>query len=178
MTTRYPILRHRELRPRLRWSAWRERRAPLVTGAGEILVHEIDGEHRTGAVDVDTARATAVTLVDVRSHVQLFATWHLRTSDSAARFPVRVTYHCTVVDPVAVVRGRRTGVWDPSWVLAQDLRPHRLHAKHPEGDARGLRKSLTALLSPSPAPRALPGIRVELGHVDVGSARPNDVDEA
>ncbi|MER6420660.1 hypothetical protein [Streptomyces sp. NPDC001137] len=141
-------------------------------------MHEIDGEHRTGAVAIDTTRATAVTLVDVRSHVQLFATWHLRTSDSAARFPVRVTYHCTVVDPVAVVRGRRTGVWDPSRVLVQDLRPHRLHAEHPEGDERGLRRSLSALLSPTPAPRALPGIRVELGHVDVGRAWPNDIDEA
>ncbi|WP_031486014.1 hypothetical protein [Streptomyces bicolor] len=176
MTTRYPILRHRELRPRLRWSAWLERRAPLVAGAGEILVHEIDGEHRTGAVD--TARATAVTLVDVRPDVQLFAKWHLATSDSAARFPVRVTYRCTVVDPVAVVGGRRTGVWDPSWVLVQDPRPYHLHAKHPEGDENGLRRSLTALLSPRPAPRALPGIRVELGHVDVGPAWPNDIDEA
>jgi hypothetical protein len=155
---------------------WRERRAPLVAGAGEILVHEIDGEHRTGAVDA--APATAVTLVDVRPDVQLFAEWHLATSDSLARFPVRVTYHCTVVDPVAVVRGRRTGVWDPRRVLVQDPRPYRLHAKHHEGDEDGLRRSLTALLLPSPAPRALPGIRVELGHVDVGSAWLDDIDEA
>ncbi|WP_217211802.1 hypothetical protein [Streptomyces sp. AC550_RSS872] len=176
MTTRYPILRHRELRPRLRWSAWRERRAPLAAGAGEVLVHEIDGEHRTGAVD--TARATAVTLVDVRPDVQLFAEWHLAPSDSAARFPVRVTYHCTVVDPVAVLRNRRTGAWYPSWVLAQDTRPFRLHGEHPEGDENGLQRALTALLSPSPAHRALPGIRVELGQVTVGPAWPNDTDEA
>ncbi|MFI8227751.1 hypothetical protein ACIGDI_02885 [Streptomyces sp. NPDC085900] len=176
MTGRYPILCHRELRPRLRWSAWRERRAPLVAEPGGILVHEIDGEHSTGADD--TARATAVTLVDVRSGVQLFAEWHLATSDSAAHFRVRVTYHCTVVDPVTTVRGRRTGAWNPGRVLAQDTRPWRLHGEHAERDEDGLRRSLTALLSPSPAHRELPGIRVELGWVDVGSAWPNDVDEA
>ncbi|WP_328687883.1 hypothetical protein OHA74_54275 [Streptomyces phaeochromogenes] len=64
MRDRYPIVCHRELRPRWRWSAWRERRHPLIAERGQVLVHNVEGAHTTGTAD--PARRTAVTLVDVR----------------------------------------------------------------------------------------------------------------
>ncbi|CAL9421536.1 hypothetical protein SUDANB105_01854 [Streptomyces sp. enrichment culture] len=167
MTGRYPVVRHRELRPAFRWSAWRERRGPLAAGEGEVLV-------RTGPDE----RPVAVSVVDVRPGVPVCAEWQLSTADRAAHFPVRITFRCTVVDAVAVVAGRLAGSWSPGWFLARDPRPARLHGVHPEGDEEGLRRALTALLTSRPAHGELPGIRVELDRVEVGCAYPNDVDEA
>jgi hypothetical protein len=176
MTDRYPIVRHRALRPRWRWSAWRERRGPLVAGPDETLVYESDGTYRTGTAD--PARATAVSLVDV-GREDVHARWELAASDSAWDFPVTVTFHCTVVDPVAVVRARRAGaVRGVRRVLTRDPRPGLLHRKHPVGDEDGLRRALTALLAPRPAHRDIPGVRVELARVDVGPAALLDIDEA
>ncbi|NGO40911.1 hypothetical protein [Streptomyces ureilyticus] len=58
MTGRYPIVRHRELRPRWRWSAWRERRHPLIAGRGEVLVHDVGRAYTTGTAA--PTRRTAV----------------------------------------------------------------------------------------------------------------------
>ncbi|CAM5516732.1 hypothetical protein [Streptomyces aurantiogriseus] len=173
---RYPIVRRRALRPRWRWSAWRERRSPLAAGRDETLVYEIDGTFATGVAD--PARATAVSLVDVGRR-DVHAGWELAASDLAWDFPVTLTFHCTVVDPVAVVRARRTGgVWDVRRVLAADPRPGTLHRRHPDGDEDGLRRALTALLAPRPAYQEIPGVRVELAWVDVGPAALLDIDEA
>jgi hypothetical protein len=171
MSSHYPIVRHRELRPRGRWSAWRERRCPLVARTGRILVHESGGEHGTGTA-ADPGQVTAVTLVDVRDGVDVTAYWTLWTSGTLSGFPVTVTFRCTVVDPVAVVRAHRTGPrWNVRDVLAQDPRPAELNGSYPKGDEDGLRRALTALLAPRPAHRDIPGVRVELAEVRVERAQ-------
>lgn len=166
MTARYPVVRHRELRPAFRWDAWRERRGPLAAGVGEVLV-------RSGGKE----QAIAVSVVDIRPDVPVCVDLQLAAAGWAAHFPVRVTFRCTVVDAVAVVAGRRAGSWSPGSFLARDPRPARLHGVHREGDEEGLRRSLTALLAARPAHEELPGIRVELGRVEVWCAYRNDVDD-
>ncbi|MBK3573927.1 hypothetical protein JHN63_08860 [Streptomyces sp. MBT65] len=172
MTGRYPIVRHRELRPRWRLSAWRERRHPLIAGPGQVLVHVVDGAYTTETAD--PARCTALTLVDVRPDRRVSARWEVTASGSDWDFPVTVTFRCTVVDPIVIVRSR----WDVQFVLAQDHRPWSLMRTHPVGDEDGLRLALTALLQARPAHQDIDGVRVELAEVSVGPARFVVVDEA
>ncbi|MFJ3777818.1 hypothetical protein ACIPX0_39640 [Streptomyces sp. NPDC090075] len=177
MTDRYPIVRHRELRPRWRWSAWRERRHPLIAGRGQVLVHVVEGAYTTETAD--PTRCSVVTLVDVRpKHVSVH--WELTASGKDWDFPVTVTFRCTVVDPAAVARSRRTGarLWDVQHVLAQDPRPSRLMRVHPVGDEDGLSLALTAMLQARPAHQDIPGVRVNLVEVSVGPARDWIDDEA
>lgn len=177
MTGRYPIVRHRELRPRWRWSAWRERHRPLVAGRGEVLVHDVGGTYTTGTPA--PTRRTAVTLVNVRPDRFVRAHWELTAYGSDCDFPVTVTFRCSVVDPAEVAQSRREGApWDVQYVLAQDDRPWRLNRVHPEGDEDGLCLSLTALLETRPAHREIAGVRVELARVSVGPARFVAIDEA
>jgi hypothetical protein len=168
MTRRYPIVRHRELRPLLRWSTLRHRRHPLVASANETLVHRIGEEYVTGPVD--PARAAAVTVVDVRRDV-IVGTGHvLPAAGSPLDYRVTVFFRCTVVDPVAVVRARHTeAVRDLEGFLTRDTsRVERLARMHPPGDERGLHRALDALLEPWPTyARTVPGVQVDLAGVDV-----------
>lgn len=177
MTGRYPIVHHRELRPRWRWSAWRERRRPLIAGRDEVLVHDVEGAYTTGTAA--PTRRTAVTLIDVRPGRHVRAHWELTAYGSDCDFPVTVTFRCTVVDPADVARSRREGaLWAVQYVLTQDPRPWQLNREHPEGDEDGLRLALTALLEARPAHQEIAGVRVELAQVSVGPARFVAIDEA
>ncbi|MFF4397107.1 hypothetical protein [Streptomyces sp. NPDC001480] len=170
MRGRYPIVEHRELRPWWRWSAWRERRRPLVAGRGQVLVHVVDEMYGSGTAD--PARCTAMTLVNVRPGRLVSAHWELTAAGSDWDFPVTATFRCTVVDPVAVARSRRTGApWDVKYVLWQYNRPWQLNREHPVGDEDGLRLALTTRLQARPVHREIAGVRVELEEVSVGSAR-------
>ncbi|MGW0331516.1 hypothetical protein ACWD0J_06490 [Streptomyces sp. NPDC003011] len=170
MTRRYPIVRHRELWPSLPWSALRRR--PLVAGADEILVYRTGRDTYTaGTVDASlAARATAVSVVDLRRDVTLVVAWTLAARDSALDFPVLVTYRCTVVDPVAVVRaGGSDAVRNTRRFLTRDRAPSGFRGAYAPGDERGLREALTARLAARPARGTVPGVRV-LADVQVGPA--------
>ncbi|MFD3503241.1 hypothetical protein [Streptomyces sp. NPDC058678] len=170
MTRRYPIVRHRDLWPSLPWSALRRR--PLAAEADEILVYRTGRDTYTaGTADTSlAARATAVSVVDLSRDVGLVVGWTLAARDSALDFPVTVTYRCTVLDPVAVVRARNTdAVRNTRRFLAQDRTPFELDGAFAPGDERGLRGALTMLLTARSARRTVPGVRV-LADVDVGPA--------
>ncbi|MFC4463548.1 hypothetical protein ACFPH6_02810 [Streptomyces xiangluensis] len=137
MTGRYPIVRHRELRPRWRWSAWRERRHPLIAGRSVVLVHD-EGVHDR---DSRSHAAHRRALVNVRPGRRVSVHWELTAHGSDCDFPVTVTFRCTVVDYVEVARSWRTSApWDVQYVLAQDDRPWGLQRTRPEGDEDGLRQ--------------------------------------
>ncbi|MER5514316.1 hypothetical protein [Streptomyces sp. NPDC002763] len=165
MTDRYPIVCHRELRPRWRRDARLERRHPLIAGRNEVLVHNVRGAYTTGTAD--PTRRTAVTLVDVRPDRSVFARWKLMAS-GAFRFSVTVAFRCTVVDPAEIARSRREGdPCDVQYVLAQDPRPRWLQREYSEGDEDRLRLALTALFQAQPAHRDIAGVRVEFAQVSV-----------
>ncbi|WP_406836231.1 hypothetical protein ACICHK_07025 [Streptomyces sp. AHU1] len=170
MRNRYPIVRHRELRPRCRWDAWRERRSPLIAGTGQVLVHETDGVYGTGPSV--PGPAAAVTVVDVHQGARVYVRRLLTAPGGHLEYPVTVLFRCTVVDPVAVVRARRTGgPWDVRRALAGDPRYGNLTRALPEDDENGVREALTALLAPRPVHRDIPGVRVEFERADVEPAR-------
>jgi hypothetical protein len=99
--SRYPVVRHRELRPFFRWSALRQRLRPLKAGPAQILVYETDTRYVT---DVDPGRAVAVSLVDMRLDMPVTLRRVRRGVD------VRVTgyFNCWVTDPVEVVHAHPT----------------------------------------------------------------------
>ncbi|MFG3026562.1 hypothetical protein ACGFZQ_50195 [Streptomyces sp. NPDC048254] len=86
MTGRYPVVCHLALRRRWRWSAWRERRHPLIAGRGEVLVYVVEGAFTTELAD--PARCTAVAPVDVRPKHES-ADWELTASGNDWEFPSR-----------------------------------------------------------------------------------------
>ncbi|MFG2347844.1 hypothetical protein [Streptomyces phaeochromogenes] len=175
MRDHYPVVCHRELRPRWRWSAWRERRHPLIAGRGQVLVHNVEGAYTTGTTD--PARRTAVTLVDVRPGMSVSAHWKVRTLHGGG-FSVTVRLRCTVVDPAEVARSRREGSpWNVRRVLAQDPRPRGLEWKYSPGDEDLLRLALTAPLQARPTLRDIAGVRVELAEVSVWMRYRNDDDD-
>ncbi|KOG30857.1 hypothetical protein AQJ84_35110 [Streptomyces resistomycificus] len=170
MTRRYPIVRHRELWPSLPWRALRRR--PPVAGADQILVYRTGRDAYTAGLSDTTlaARASAVSVVDLSRDVGLVLAWSLAARDSALDFPVRVTYRCTVVDPVAVVRARGTeAVSDTRRFLARDGRPSALDRACAPGDERDLHEALTTLVTARLARGSVPGVRV-LADVEVGPA--------
>jgi hypothetical protein len=171
MTRRYPIVRHRDLWPSLPWSVLRRR--PLVAGADEILVYRTGRDAYTaGPADaLPAARATAVSVVDLSRDVQLVFGWSLAArGDSGLDFPVTVTYRCTVLDPVAVVRASGTdAVRDTRRFLTRDRTPFGLDRAYAPGEERDLHAALTTLLTARPARRTVPGVRV-LADVEVGPA--------
>lgn len=171
MTRRYPIARHRELRPFFGWSALRQRRRPLVAGKDEALVYRVGAKYMTGTPHAAApARAAAVTVVDVRHDVFLGTGHVLAAANSPLDFKVSVFFRCTVVDPVAVVRARHTdAIRDMERFLAEDSsRVESLTRAHPPDDERGLRQALTELLERWPSyARTIPGVQVVLAGVDV-----------
>lgn len=177
MTSRYPIVAHRRLRPWRPWSLWRARRRPLLAGRQQVLVHTIDGRYGTGPAD--PARCAAMTLVDVRPDRPVSVRWNLLARGSELDFPVTVTFLCSVEGPVAVAHSRCTGAaWDVGYVLSQDPRPSQLNREYPEEDGGGLRRALIALLESRPAHQEIAGVQVELGGVSVGRPRYLSGDEA
>lgn len=99
--SRYPVVKHRELRPFFRWSALRQRLRPLKAGPAQTLVYETDTEYVT---DVDPGQAVAVSLVDMCRDKPVTLRRVRRASD------VRVTgyFNCWVTDPVTVVHAHPT----------------------------------------------------------------------
>ncbi|MCX4908389.1 hypothetical protein [Streptomyces sp. NBC_00878] len=165
MMDRYPIVCHRELRPRWRRSARLERRHPLIARRDEVLVHNVRGAYTTGTPD--PTRRTAVTLVDVRPDRSVFAHWRL-TASGARSFHVTVTFRCTVVAPAEIARRRREGApWDVQYILARDLRPRQLQGEYSEGDEDRMRLALTELFQAQPAHRDIAGVRVRFAQVSV-----------
>ncbi|WP_328687884.1 hypothetical protein OHA74_54270 [Streptomyces phaeochromogenes] len=81
-------------------------------------------------------------------------------SDSDWVIPVTVTFRCTVIDPVAVARSRRTGApWDVQYALGHDPRPRGLQRQYSEDDEdlRRLALALATLLEARPGHRKSPG---------------------
>ncbi|MFI1487400.1 hypothetical protein [Streptomyces sp. NPDC020747] len=165
MTDRYPIVCHRELRPRWRRDARLERRDPLIAGRDEVLVHNVRGAYMVGTGD--PTRRTAVTLVNVRPDRSVFARWTFMASGPWS-FSVTVTFRCTVVDPAEVARSRREGTpWDVQDILARDPRPWGLQWQYSEGAEDRLRLALTSLFQAQPAHRDIAGVRVEFAQASV-----------
>ncbi|MGV9455389.1 hypothetical protein [Streptomyces sp. NPDC003635] len=176
MTSRYPIVEYRRLRP---WRPWnrRARRRPLVAGRHQVLVHTIDGRYGTGPAD--PARCAAMTLVDVRPDRPIHVRWNLLARGSELDFPVTVTFLLSVEGPVAVAYSRHTGApWDVGHVLSQDPRASQLNREYTEEDGGGLRRALLALLESRPAHQEIAGVRVDLGGVSVGRPQYRCGDEA
>ncbi|AVT38272.1 hypothetical protein [Plantactinospora sp. BB1] len=165
----YPIVAHRELWPRFRPNALRQRRHPLVAGRHEILVYQLGEEYLPGPLDPARAgRAVAATVVDVRRDVSIYTSDRVRSAEAGWEFPITVIFHCTVVDPVEVVRARhRRGLSDLRQSLRTALRPGRLDGRHRPGDLAGLRAALVARLEPQRPVPATPGVRVVVGEVEV-----------
>ncbi|MEV6655233.1 hypothetical protein [Streptomyces sp. NPDC051219] len=173
MTRRYPITQHRELQPSFRWSAFRQRRRPLVAASDEILVHRIGADYVAGTVDATTAaQATAVSAVNVRRNVTVVVQRNLESADAEWDFPVAVTFHCTVVDPVAVVRARRTAaILTMNSFLAQAPRLGGVCEAYGPGDEERLRRDLASLLKLRPTHTSIPGVKAVVAGIDVGRAR-------
>ncbi|WP_101783195.1 hypothetical protein [Nonomuraea indica] len=171
MRSRYPIVRHRELRPFFRYGALRQRRRPLAAGRDEALVYRIGAQCTAGDVDAVTARrATAVSVVDLRPNVIVAVGRDVAAAGHVLDFPVTVTFACTVVDPVAVVHARHTeAVGDMEHFLAQDL-VSLPDGVHPPGEGEELRRAVTAWLRPRAAEYWIPGVDVVFAGVDVGPA--------
>ncbi|WP_158842484.1 hypothetical protein [Saccharothrix deserti] len=114
MTRQYPIVEHRTLDPTagrgpLRVGRRRRDLAELPKPAAhEVMVFRVDGDYfvdagRLGLADEQVVRAAHVSVVDLGRDVPVVVSLRIPSAE-AADFTVRVTFTCTVLDPVAVVR--------------------------------------------------------------------------
>jgi hypothetical protein len=173
MTRRYPITRHRELRPFLRWSAQRQR--PLTAGQDEILVYRVGRrypEYVAGTADLaPPPRATAVSSVDVRRDVPFYAGCQVAAANSWLDFPVTAYFDCTVISAVTVVRNRRTAaIRHLQRYLDQELAATAPHRAHTTDDSDGLRQAFTEALERRLTSTPIPGMRIVLTGLGVERA--------
>jgi hypothetical protein len=132
--------------PVVRRSRLRGRRHPLTAGPGEALVCR--------------------SVVDIRPDVHLRVGGHVEARN-AQDFPVGVTFRCTVVDPVAVVRAR---VRDLHGFLREGLALASFDGAYAPEDGPDLRRALTTRLERARFSDAVPGVRIVLDDVEVGAA--------
>ena len=177
MSGRYPIIRHRE--PFFWWNVLRRR--PLAAGPGQALVCLLGGD---SAVYVEGApegamarRVLAVSTVDVRRDVPIRAECHVAANQSWYVFPVMATFHCTVVNPVTVVRSRRAHAIQNMDAYLQGILKA-ASTGHGARDELSLERTLTEVLRRRLASTPIPGVRIALASLDVKPACPTDPGEA
>lgn len=76
--------------------------------AHQVLVYRVDGDYlvdrgRLGSSDEQVVNATHVSVVDMRRSAQVVVELPIPSRD-ASDFMMRVTFACTVTDPLVVVR--------------------------------------------------------------------------
>lgn len=172
MTEPYPIVRQVQLAPRTLLSRRRSPDAVPVPGPQETLVYRVNGRHVTENARTkndNLAKATSVSVVDVRREVPITVGTLIGSSDKA-EFTVLATFACTVLDPAAVVRA---GHADVSGQLLHYLENHHrlfeLGLAHEVAEVEAVRRDVTAQLTAYATlkPPALPGMVVALARVEV-----------
>src|SRR5262245_5392003 len=100
-------------------SARREVDEMIRPDAGHhVLVYKVDNDYvldnggRSGR-DEQVVRASHVSVVDMRREAPVVVEFPVPSKDSA-EFTVRVTFGCTVTDPITIVRD---GITDPQAIL-------------------------------------------------------------
>ncbi|MDI6098171.1 hypothetical protein QLQ12_06085 [Actinoplanes sp. NEAU-A12] len=111
-TVTYPITVRRRLEKaeKRRWFSKAERGSAdmLKPDAHHVLVYRVAGNYiqdsdRYGGSDERVVQATHVSMVDMRRNAPVVVRLEIPSQDAAA-FEVFVTFTCTVIDPIAVVR--------------------------------------------------------------------------
>lgn len=154
----------------------RDQTAPPHPAAHHVLVYRVGGRYVEGGAgcrpDADQlAVATQVTTVDIRREAVTVVRLAVPAAD-VGTFTVRVTFRCTVVDPVMVVR---EGITDARAILAAYLRNHRqifaLGRRHPLSAAGQLNGSVRAQIGAYVAlmPPTVDGMVIALSDVDVSA---------
>jgi hypothetical protein len=165
MSRRYPIVRHRELRPFFRWSALCQRLRPLTAGPAQILVYETDWVYVAG---VDPGRAVAVSLVDLHRDRPIILRRVRR------EYQVRLTgyFRCTVTDPVEVVRARHRATYrEIRRLLTESLLAVPGFDYRPDREEE-LRERLIVRFRDTMTPTPIPGVRVFLDRIAIFGPRP------
>jgi hypothetical protein len=131
MTRPYPIVDQRSLAPSPKRGRFgmgqRYREADEIPAAlaHQVLVYRVNGEYILDRADrsfshEDVLAAGHVSVVDVRQGYPVVVEFDIPSSE-ASEFRVRVTFTCTVDDPVQVVR---RGVYDAAEVMAGYIKSH------------------------------------------------------
>ena len=177
MTATYPITARRKLEPaeRVGWLRKQTRKDDdlLKPDAHHVLVYRVDGQYivdsdRMGASDERVINATHVSMVDVRRNTPVEAVLTIPSAD-ASTFEVVVTFTCTVIDPVAVVRGgidAREALWS---YLKTHHRIFELGLDYPLSEVNEVRRAVSAQVTAYATikPPVVPGMSVSIASVEV-----------
>lgn len=141
--------------------------------AHQVLVYRVDGDYlvdrgRLGPSDEQVVNATHVSVVDMRRSAQVVVELPIPSRDASV-FTMRVTFACTVTDPLVVVR---EGI-NAASVLAAYLKSHRrifeLGLDYAVGDINDVRRDVNAQVMAyvTVKPPAIPGLGVLMASVEV-----------
>jgi hypothetical protein len=179
MTMPYPIVEQRRLvppPPRRLLGPRRTRGIDEIpaTNAGQRLVYRVDGEFvlDNAALPLDSPTvldATHVSVVDVSSDVEVFVELDIPSKD-ADKFTMQLTFVCTVIDPIAVVR---QGSPSAASALRAHVKSHHrifeLGLDHALAEINVARRKLNAQVKAftTVEPPTIIGVSVELASVEV-----------
>lgn len=146
--TSYPVVRSEFLdTPRAGIPGWgRRQRSPdelPQRAAHHAVVYRVDGRYVLGSGDADVVGADRVSLVDVRREVPVTVEMSIPSAD-AGEFHLRVTFACTVTDPVAVVRENVQAAQSILDYLQRDSRLGRLGLDLRMEEVNRLRRDVSA----------------------------------
>ncbi|MFC4854540.1 hypothetical protein [Actinophytocola glycyrrhizae] len=187
MTVPYPIVDQRSLAPvppKRLLGPKRTRGIEEIpqTAAGQRLIYRIDGDFLldNSALPLDSTSvldATHVSVVDVSSDVEVFVELDIPSKD-ADKFTMRLTFVCTVTDPIAVVR---QGSPSAASALRAYIKSHHrifeLGLDYPLAEINTARLKLNAQVKAftTVEPPTIVGVSVELASVEV--LTPTEVSE-
>jgi hypothetical protein len=179
MSTSYPIVAQYELgdpvkRGRLGLGKRRDTEEIPKIKPHEVLVYRVGSkfvvdERRLRTYDEMVVHASSVSVVSVRRGTEVTVSFQIDSKDGL-KFTVKVTFVCSVVDPVIVVRD---GQVDASDVLLAYLKGYQdlfdLGLKHPISEINDLRSEAAFQVKAYMAlrPPAIPGMEIALANVQV-----------
>jgi hypothetical protein len=177
--TRYPIVAHYELdntakRARLWLGSRRDNSEIPEMEPHQVLVWQVGGQYildtrglRTS--DNSVARASSVSVVSVRPSTEVGVSFEIDSED-AAKFTVKVTFICSVLEPIVVVRD---GQVDAADALRAYLRGYQdlfaVGLEHPVREVNKVRTKMAIQIKSYMAlrPPKIPGIEVTSATVQV-----------
>lgn len=179
MTTSYPIVAQHELGDPVKrrlmglWKGRENDEIPKIK-PHEVLVYRVGDrfvvdERRLGAYDDTVVSASSVSVVSVQRGTEVPVSFRIDSMDASA-FMVRVTFVCSVVDPVIVVRD---GQVDAADALLAYLRGYQdlfqLGLKHPISEINDVRTEAALHVRAYMArrPPEIPGMKITEANVQV-----------
>ncbi len=141
--------------------------------AHQVLVYRVNGDYlldraRLGLSDEQVVNATHVSVVDMRRAAPILVELPIPSRD-ASDFTMRVTFICTVTDPLTVVR---EGI-DAATILAAYLKSHHrifeLGLDFVVGDINDVRRNVNAQVTAyvTVKPPIIPGLSATMASVEV-----------